>query len=170
MSTGLFLSAAIESVGGYPAATLLPTGETKPRTDWQEGWNACLLAIFENQKLLDRWFIERCSPWTTFDAIRNMLTQTDRDLLMFKVCPGKQKPVTMYANVNDLFCYGSDVEEITDDELNVFCEAYQYYNYYGIVAYVSLKRNQDPHDPYIANHDIVKAAKLFLISKHDFHK
>jgi len=78
-----FYETALDSIGIYPKSTTKGDVTTE-RTEWQEGWNACVSKIIDKVEAFEKWF---------YSLEENQRTLLDRveDYLYVKNFIGKRK-------------------------------------------------------------------------------
>ncbi len=136
-------SAAHGSLGIYCQTIVNVDGSRTERTEWQNGWNAAVIADSKIKVRL-RDFAKAMSD----DASIAMLELLKCGAL--NVVAENNNVVSMYLNMNDTFYYASaDDEEVKASELEDIYELYKKYGHSGVTAWSSHKRNELPLDIYI---------------------
>jgi hypothetical protein len=125
------------TTGVYPKAFIEVNKEGKEtkrteRTEWQEGWNAADWEIFRK----------------TQEALNKLGEGISDELALLMIADvGYMQDDKFILNMNDTFSYGSDAEEVPEDEIkeaaNLFCK----YGYGGLTYWVAKKRGYDPERP-----------------------
>lgn len=138
--------AVLDWEGVYPIS--VTQGDvTKHRTEWQEGWNACFIALTHNICLvldseLDLPIVSKLSVSSRFSIAK------DKYLL----------------NMNDTFYYASaDAEEIKENEIPEVYRLFDNYGDAGLIYFVAKKRDEKPKIP--RNRKIVEA--IFELENND---
>jgi len=104
--------------------------DTKLRTEWQEGWNAC--------------------QWEIFNKINDSLGKLEKegmsdDLALLLIADvGWMDEGKLILNMNDTFHYAADAEEVSDEEVKEIAELFATYGHKGITYWVAKKRGYDP--------------------------
>jgi hypothetical protein len=133
-----FLKQAVEDIGVYPSAVHYADGEVKQRTEWEEGWNACISAVYDRQVAFEKWYNglsqiqQEC--YDTLEA-------TDGLLLNYNT---ETKAVKMWLNMNDIFCPAADGEDVEPSDLPELFECWMKGAHDGLYAWVAVKRNKEP--------------------------
>ena len=130
----LFLTnAAYDDMGIYPNGQMAADGTVTPRTPWQDGWNAALMALTKKQIALGQWW--KLLPE---DSQKDILTLLKAKELSLSEQGGR---VSTWILVSDTFAYAcADAESITIDEIPKALKLYQEFGWTGLVAWVSNKR------------------------------
>jgi hypothetical protein len=125
------ISNVLMLTGVYPKSGMDGKGIKKDRTEWQEGWNACYQYITDKVFKLDG--LELSNEFMLLIAAD--LGWFDPEVKIF------------YLNMNDVFEYGSDVEEIDQEEVKEVARLFSYYGYNGVNYWVWKKRGSSLNIP-----------------------
>jgi hypothetical protein len=108
--------------------------DTKLRTEWQEGWNACQGEIF--------------------NKINDSLGKLEREgmsdelALLLIADVGWMQDGKFVLNMNDTFWYAcADAEEVSEGEIKEVARLFATYGYKGLTYWVAKKRGDDPDIP-----------------------
>lgn len=133
----LLLSAAIDSIETYPAATIDNDDIRVERTDWQSGWNKCHLEILQRHGIFYSWYKTFTSNQQSaiVELIRN-------DVLYLSFVNDEVEP---WVIMNDIFYFAcGDGEGISDAEILQVHDMWEKFGYAGVIAFVSKKRGVQP--------------------------
>ena len=134
------LNAAQDSMGMYPESTI-SEGVAVPRTDWQDGWNACMLEIAERR---DKF-------WTFHEQLPPEKKQKIEAMLIAEavfLTPKEGGDVGVYFLTSDLFAWGyADCEEVTDDLLGPLYDAFAKNGHKGMLACLCKREKKRPQWP-----------------------
>ena len=133
---GLLAEKAQDDMGIYPAAIKGGPNAYDKRSDWQEGWNAAVMA-YTNKLVAYEEFMNSLSNEQR-QALESLLFD---ESLMLDEHDGK---VILYLNVNDTFYYAADAEDVQLDDLPTLAYLFEHYDWQGLVAWVAKKRDMDP--------------------------
>jgi len=107
------------------------------RTDWQDGWNACAIAISEKATLISS-FLKELPEKVTDYIISEKIGISVND-----------ESVEMFVNCNDLFYWGwADLEEFKLSDLESFNNALNESPKNGDLLWCCRKRKMRPQKPY----------------------
>jgi hypothetical protein len=138
----LFWEAACGDMGIYPRATITAGVET-PRTDWQDGWNAAVMALSEKHTAFTTW------AKTLTPEQREMLTSlldSDGEPVVLQIRAGA---VVLLMMCSDTFMYAcADGEDFTLAELPDIAALWKTHGYYGLIAWIARKRHAEPVKEY----------------------
>ena len=129
---------AFDSVGIYPASISKQNEdgewETKERTEWQDGWNACHL------KSLDK----------IYDQLEKIREEIDENFALLSIIDaGWFLGDKFRLNMNDTFFYAcADEEVITKEEAKEVVSLFKTHGFKGIDYWVAEKRGYDPEIPH----------------------
>lgn len=141
----LLWEAAVDALGIYPRATLRDGVET-PRTEWQDGWNAAVMAIAEKHGVLTTW-ARGLSPQQS-TILREML-DADAEPILLRVSDGS---VELALTCSDTFMYAcSDAEPFELDDIAEIHRLWSAHGYFGPMAWVARKRAAEPVKEYRYN-------------------
>lgn len=103
--------------------------DTKLRTEWQEGWNAC--------------------QWEIFNKLNNALGELEEGIsnelaLLIVADVGWMQNGKLQLNMNDTFYGCADCEEVTPDEYKEVARLFRKYGDKGLTYWVAKKRGYDP--------------------------
>jgi hypothetical protein len=128
----------LATTGVYPKATSTWDEETnkikdtKLRTEWQEGWNACQWEIFNKIN----------------DALAKLEEGMSDDLALLQIADaGWMQDGKFILNMNDTFYYGADCEEVSPEEYKEVARLFRIYGCGGLDYWVAEKRGCDPERP-----------------------
>lgn len=116
---------AVESIGVYPMSN-----NGVSRTEYQDGWNACLMAIMSKTCEMSKWY-DKLSKHQQ-DSILRM-----KDAIDVTTYGGDS--VRIGFCVNDIFCYGAESVDITIDDIPIISDLYKTDGFDAIVAYAAVK-------------------------------
>jgi hypothetical protein len=134
----LLWEAAHDDLGIYPVATIRE-GITTPRTEWQDGWNAAVMAATEKHSLLTRW-----AKTLTEEQVTQLteLLDYDGEPVSLQV---REDIVGLHIHCGDTFAYAcADAEDFTLDDLPEIYALWQKHKYLGLVAWIARKRGHEP--------------------------
>lgn len=168
-------SAAREDMGIYPMNHFKrdESGELAEytRTEWQNGWNAAILALTQKESAIHGW-------WARLDPqlralLRPLLVPEGLDDDPTLVIREASGAVRLLLPINDTFAYATaDVEEVPLDHASLAALGYLRANYgwRGLVAWAALSRGEKPlgqlvDDEYLAA--LAVATTLLAESKED---
>jgi hypothetical protein len=129
----------LATTGIYPASTAEWDSKTnkivneKPRTEWQNGWNAC--------------------QWDIFSKINDSLGKLEQEVMTDELAilliadVGWMDEGKFILNMNDTFHYAADCEEVPEEEIKEVGRLFATYGYKGIDYWVAEKRGYDPEIP-----------------------
>lgn len=129
----------LATFGVYPQSTSTwdektnTVKDTKPRTEWQEGWNAAFKEI--SKKIRD---VEKHTEETGI---------SDELALLMIADVGWMDEGKFILNMNDTFFYAADAEEVPEEEIKEVAGFFANYGYKGIDYWVAKKRGYDPEVP-----------------------
>jgi hypothetical protein len=131
--------AAIDSIGVYPTSS-----DGAPRSDWQEGWNACLSAILKRQSAAQQWFSS--FPKWKQEIVEEMLADS---VISLEFVPDVEPAILMSFSTSDLFAWGvADAQSIKDDkDLPEFYRAWKVSGLSGMQILVCLREKEKPQWP-----------------------
>lgn len=133
----LFLSAAYNDIGIYPAI-VVKNGKESKRNEWEEGWNACSQAILDKQIKYMKWYEELSEERQHYAA---ELINSEY-LLLSETKNGEVVPMLL---MNDTFYYASgDVEECQPKDFACIWNLWNRHKWYGLMAWAARQRNQEP--------------------------
>lgn len=133
------LDMSIDSIGIYPQATKRGD-EWQYRTEWQEGWNAAVLALFQRHKWLTEW-LTSLEP----DALTAITELFEHDALFVWVNNGA---VTCALNMNDTFGYATaDCEEVPMEDVQTVARLWRDFGAAGMTAWAAVRRGDEPIEP-----------------------
>lgn len=152
----LLWEAAHDDMGIYPKA-VVKAGVEVPRTEWQEGWNAAIMAMTQKYQRLRRW-AEQLQP----DVQKVLVELLDDDAeplrLSYRESDGAEGGVELLLFCSDTFIYAcSDSEAITLEELPEWHALWKAHGYVGTVAWISRKRSMPPVKEYRLDPAYIKA-------------
>lgn len=134
----LLWEAAVDDLGIYPRAVIKGDIETL-RTDWQDGWNAAVMAITEKHGLFTAWVEALTEEQST--QLRTLL-DSDGEPASIHV---RDNAVTLSMSFSDTFAYAcADGESFTLDELPEIHRLWKAHGYNGLVAWAARKRHAEP--------------------------
>ena len=124
--------AADDALGIYPKSF-----RGKDRTEWQEGWNAAVIKLSQNESKITDWITKLNNP-----IVEQLLI--DEAIILYLT----NDDIEIHMNCNDVFMWAcSDMEEVTFDELENFAEMSK--TPWGAIKWVCIKRNEKPQYPMI---------------------
>lgn len=132
------LGIALDNICVYPAAV---SGGTKPyekRTEWMEGWNACLKEIRTYEVAIDTWL--DTVPAQHRESVEKLIIQEKLRLIV-----SDKGAITMCVDCSDTFYWGcADAEKVTYDDLPLLLQCYEISADYGGELYACRKRKMRP--------------------------
>jgi hypothetical protein len=132
--------AAYDDMGIYPAGTSYPDDRKEERTEWQNGWNAALIALSAKESQLEKWFSE--IPERYQGCVEELLVD---DVLRIDV---RGDDINLYLLMNDTFEYAcSDCEDVTFDDIDLIYSLWERFQHDGLTAWVAKKRGYEPIEP-----------------------
>lgn len=138
----LLWEAAVDDLGIYPRA-VVKDGVEEPRSEYGNGWNACVMAITEKHGHLTSWVKS-----LTEEQRRHVADMLDADgePLSLRLRDGDVK---LSLCCSDTFCYAcADSEDVTVEEMPDVYRLWNGHGYYGVVAWVAKKRSAEPVKEY----------------------
>ena len=134
------IEAADMSIGCYPASL-----NGIPRTDWQNGWNAAMLAYADTQERFLSWF-RHMEEGEKKRMIEEMLTADDEPLILDS---DDDRNVMLLYDTSDLFAWGySCWERIEDDtQLKQVYDAWKADPQWGIRIWECKRQMKRPQAP-----------------------
>jgi hypothetical protein len=127
-----FYETALDSIGGYPKSTT-KDGIITERTEWQEGWNACLSKIIDNTIAFEKWF------YALEDNQRTLLEKVED----YRYLALKDGEVKCFINCNDFFWWAcGDFEDL--DDWNLLEQSLNDAGDDGCLLYCARKRKMRP--------------------------
>jgi len=133
---GLLAEKAHDDLGIYPRAIKGGPNAYEERGDYQNGWNAAVMAYTHKM--------------VVFESFLNSLDERHRkalQTLMFDeavMLAERDDKVNIWLCVNDTFYYAADAEDVSVDDLPLLAELYEKYDWYGLIAWVGWKRDMEP--------------------------
>lgn len=145
--------AAMDDLGIYPAA--VTKGDvTTERTAWQDGWNAAVCAMTDNQSAVYKWFNEL--PDDAQHAIDLLI---GRDDLLLRVVENNE--VRMALNMGDTFEYATaDMEVVPVDAVVTVAQIALDYGVQGLIAWAAMRRGAEPLEQ--LRDELYKSARKML--------
>lgn len=138
----LIWEASVDDVGIYPRAIIRDGVETL-RTEWQDGWNACVTAITDKHGVFTVW-AEALSEEQRAMILKLMNDDGEPVTLLFR-----DGTVHLTLTCGDTFAYAcADAEFFTLDELPEIARLWKAHGYYGTVAWIARKRGAEPVKEY----------------------
>lgn len=137
---GICYEAASDNLGIYPEKVSGGDRHYEKRSDWQEGWNACVLKQAEYLVVVERWL--RSLPEDTRLIVESLLI---RDAISISIDTGVNG---LYVDCGDVFYWAcADSEFIGLDELPELRRWITVYSMWGGTIWACLKRNMRPQWP-----------------------
>lgn len=134
----LLWEAAVDDMGIYPRAVVRDGVET-PRTEWQDGWNAAVVAVSEKYEKLLTW-VRALEPEQS-EQLRKLL-DSDGEPVHLRVTDGN---VELRVLCGDTFAYAcSDSESFELAELPEIHRLWDAHGYSGMTAWIARKRQMEP--------------------------
>lgn len=128
---------ARSSFGIYPQATILQDGTKIDRTEYQNGWNDGYSHFIHNVSVLKR-FYSTLEP----SFKKKVLTLAENQWIYASI--EEEDQVKLYANMNDTFYPGADMEGVFLEDIDLLYHMNDKYSYHGLTAWVSYKRKDLP--------------------------
>jgi hypothetical protein len=150
-----FKEAAWENLGIYCRSTTMSNGKVKKRTQFQEGWNAAIMTMTDNECVIADWFRTLSVPEQT--SVKAMVEiPSSSGMYSFHIqrddLDKNKSEVILFLSVNDTFYYAcADAEEISLKDLSLILPTWREYGYNAVIAYTALKREQPPLQPLITD-------------------
>lgn len=131
---------ANEDMGIYPQACRQPGGHMKPRTPYQDGWNAYAMELLEKWCSLSKWF-DALTP-DQRGQVEALFSEDDSDQYGLSQDEGK---VTLWCLMSDTFAYAcADAENIPLEALPVVLRLREEFGYEGVTAWAANRRGEEP--------------------------
>jgi len=134
--------------GVYPMATVDKNGVETKRTEWQEGWNACVLDYDEKIfKVIEKIWPDEVKKDLMFLLLADVgWIDTDGHFLL---------------NMNDTFAWAcADCEEVPDDKISEVADFFKQYGYAGLTYWVAHQRKEYYSEFKDVRNDIKRIMKL----------
>ena len=130
--------AVLDSMGVYPKSYM-----GVPRSEWQDGWNACHLGILKRRSAAQEWF-SSLPDWKQ-DIVGEMLADEAISINFVQ----EALTVQMHFSTSDLFAWGvADSQNITDDDdLRMLYRAYRASGLDGMQILVCIREKEKPQWP-----------------------
>lgn len=133
---GLMSEKAHDALGVYPAANACGPNPYEKRNDFQEGWNAAIMAYYHKRVVFGD-FIETLTDEQK-TALNTLIFSDDFELYEHN------DEVSLCLNMNDTFYYAADSEDVCPEDLPLVAQLYDKYDYHGLTAWAAKKRNMEP--------------------------
>lgn len=128
------------SMGIYPQCVVAADETRTERTEWQNGWNAAIMAEVKNHRRI------KCLFKLLYDDVKIAALEL-LESHMLEISVSDDEPIVMYLNMNDTFGYAcADSEEVTLSEIPEVYRLWKKYGHHGLTAWSAVKRNVDPID------------------------
>jgi hypothetical protein len=140
---------ALENLDVYPASY-----NGIPRTEYQNGWNACVFKMHENVRILTDWY----KALALHQGYQMLVQKYGEDI---QISISEAGTVSLYVNISDVFIPASDMEEITIKDLKNLEQLYDDFGFDALIAHCAYKNNyktQKFSQPFSSN--VKKALKI----------
>ena len=126
---GIMTISNVIDQGIYPAAN-----NGVPRSEKQNGWNDAVMDFDEKLRLFEDAFDK--------DWFKPLIYLAINDLIFLRY---KNQEIVILLLCSDTFTYAcADCEEIEKENLIEVCEIYDKFGYDGLVAWVAIRRSEEP--------------------------
>lgn len=151
----LLWESAVDDMGIYPKSTIRGDVET-PRTEWQDGWNAAVMKMTEKHGQFTGWARSLTDECATM--LLELLDADDQAVYLGTREIDGQSTITLKILLNDTFSYAcADAERFEVADLPEIHRLWKAHGYYGLVAWVARKRNEEPVKEVRLDHAYLKA-------------
>lgn len=137
---------AIMTMGFFPQS-YQENGRWVTRSDYQNGWNAALIALFEEYQFIKDWYCGQsaASQAAILDMFRNDSAWAG------KTARGE---CVLVLNMNDVFVSAADYQEVIQEQIPYIVWLWNTYSYTGLVVWVAKVRGLTPRHPATDYHDV----------------
>lgn len=152
-----FKEQATRSMGIYPKASYNEDGEKHERTAYENGWNDAIIKLIQKEIQINDWFtslLEKEKEYVKYLLKYDIIT----------LSPRKDK-MDIYINCNDVFYPAADGEVITINDFEILVDLNWGFGWYGVIAWIAMKREIEPISDVYKNHKSYKEAKEYLKCK-----
>ena len=141
---------ALSDIGIYPQAITGGNNPYKERSDYQNGWNAAVMEMYEKASSFSD-FVENIP-----ENIREIFTELlIEDVIYLEKA---DEEIIMCVLMNDIFAWAcADQEDITLEDIPLIYQLNKEYGYAGVIAWVSKKRGYEPQEAFDRTNNYLEA-------------